>query len=315
MGTLQIGVLLPNTGYVASPAAIREVAGAAEDLGISALWVGDHIALSARQDSAYPYKDGSVKSYEVPFERPYLEAFVTMGFVAAVTKKCYLGIGVGILPYRHPLLWAKLVGTVQTLSEGRLHFGVGVGWLKEEFDALGVDYNARGKIANETLEILRSLPAGTQAADFQGNKFAFKDMAINPTFSSPKTPLVWIGGNGDVAMRRVARFGDIWHPHIHGTSPDVIRENLPKIRELAEQNGRTITGAGLHAPLELTDNATPEPWNSSAISGPANFVADTLYQYAEAGVGHVVLAFGGSPKTRIDIMEKIMNAAKAIKIS
>lgn len=315
MKSLQIGVLLPNTGHVASPSAIREVAVAAEELGVSGLWVGDHIALASRQGTAYPYKEGSVKSYEVPYERPYLEAFVTMGFAAAVTKTCYLGIGVGILPYRHPLLWAKLIGTIQTLSEGRLHFGAGVGWLKEEFDALGADYHARGQVANEILECLRSLPAGSESAHFQGKRFAFDNMAINPTFSSPKAPLVWIGGNGDVAMRRVARFGDIWHPHIHGTSPAVMREGLAELREMAGKNGRTIIGSGLHAPIELAEQATPEPWKSSAIIGPPSFVADTLHQYAQAGVGHVVLAFGGSPKTRIDRMERLMRVVKNIPVA
>ena len=308
MGKLQIGVLLPNTGHVAGPAAIREVAEAAEQLGIAGLWVGDHIALSAKQDSDYPYKQGSVKSYEVPYDRPYLEAFTTLGFAAAVTRECYLGIGVGILPYRHPLLWAKLIGSVQNLSGGRLNFGVGVGWLKEEFDALGVDYHARGAIADETLECLRSLPGGAEAANFKGNHFSFENMAVNPTFSSPKQPLVWIGGNGNVAMRRVARYGDIWHPHIHGSSPVSLKENLAKVREMAEKNGRSIVGAGLHAPVDLTEKATSEPWNESEISGPPQFLADTLHQYADAGVGHVVLAFGGGPKTRIDRMEKIMNA-------
>lgn len=308
MAKLQIGVLLPNTGHVASPAAIREVAEAAERLGIAGLWVGDHIALAAKQDSDYPYKEGSVKSYEVPYDRPYLEAFATLGFAAAVTRECFLGVGVGILPYRHPLLWAKLIGTIQNLSGGRFHFGVGVGWLKEEFDALGIDYHARGKIADETLECLRGLPAAAETANFKGNHFAFENMAANPSFSSPRQPLVWIGGNGDVAMRRVARYGDIWHPHVHGTSPASLKENLAKVHELAAKYGRTITGAGLHAPLELTEKATAEPWTASAIGGPPQFLADTLHQYAEAGVGHVVLAFGGSPKTRVERMEKIMSA-------
>jgi probable F420-dependent oxidoreductase len=311
MSKLQIGVLLPNTGHVAGPKAIREVIDAAENLGVAALWVGDHIALASQQGTDYPYKEGSNKSYEVPFDRPYLEAFVSLGFAAALTRECYLGIGVGILPYRHPLLWAKLIGTVQTLSNGRLHFGIGAGWLKEEFDALGLDYHARGRMTDEILECLTKLPAATESASFQGQKFAFSNMAINPTFSSPKRPLVWIGGNTGAAMRRVAQFGDIWHPHIFGTSPEVLRAKFAEVQEMARTKGRSITGAGLHAPMELADKVGADPWSASLISGPPNYIADTLFKYAEAGVKHVVLTFGGNPQKRAATIEKVMEAAKA----
>jgi alkanesulfonate monooxygenase SsuD/methylene tetrahydromethanopterin reductase-like flavin-dependent oxidoreductase (luciferase family) len=98
---IQVGVLLPNTGRGANKAALTEFAALAEGAGVDSLWVGDHIALAGRQETEYPYADHHKATYEVPAHFPFLEAFATLGFAAAVTKRCRLGLGVGILPYRH----------------------------------------------------------------------------------------------------------------------------------------------------------------------------------------------------------------------
>src|SRR6266545_295894 len=219
---IQVGVLLPNTGRGANKATLTEFAALAEDSGVDSLWVGDHIALTGRQETEYPYADHHEATYEVPAQLPFLEPFASLGFAAAITKRCRLGLGVGILPYRHPLLWAKFAGTLQVLSEGRFDFGVGVGWMREEFEALGASFETRGAVANETLQVLEAIRAAPEAVSFRGAYFAIEDMYVNPSLRTPAPPPIWVGGNGKAAAARAARYGDVWYPHVYGHAPDLV---------------------------------------------------------------------------------------------
>lgn len=307
---LRVGLLAPHTGAAAGPESLREVAAAAEELGFDSLWCGDHVVLPAHQESSYPYgSQDADDSYEVPSDRPFLEPMSTLGFLAAVTTRLTIGLSVAILPYRSPALWAKTVGTVDLLARGRFVLGAGVGWLAEEFAVLGSDFSTRGARVDETLEFLRTCWTATGPVSFDGTFIQITDMHLNPAKGADAAPPVWIGGNGAPALRRTAAYGDAWHPHIRGTTPQVLTEGLARIEELA--GGRKPTGAftaAIHCPLVIADRVAGDPWDIGRIEGPLNYVADILEEYRGAGLAHVIFTYGGSARRRIGIMEQVAEA-------
>ena len=308
---IQVGVLLPNTGRGASKATLTEFAALAEDAGVNSLWVGDHIALTGRQETEYPYADHHEATYEVPAHLPFLEAFASLGFAAAVTNRCRLGLGVGILPYRHPLLWAKLAGTLQVLSDGRFDFGVGVGWMREEFESLGVPFGERGAVANEILEVFEAIRETSEAVSFRGEHLDIKHMFVNPSLRTPVRTPIWVGGNGKAAATRAARYGDVWYPHVWAHAPETVASLLPELRARAVEMGRSgDLRAAIFAPLVLQETPAGVPWETGTISGPPSYVADLLHRYQEAGVHHITLTFGGSPRRRIGVVEQIFAALR-----
>jgi probable F420-dependent oxidoreductase len=308
---LEIGFLLPHTGRAAGPGALREVASAAEELGADSLWVGDHFVLPAEQSSVYPYgaqeADGS---YEVPVHLPFMEAFASLAYTAAVTTRCRLGISVGIVPYRHLAVWAKQVGTLDVLAEGRFILGVGVGWLREEFEALGADFSVRGRQTDEVLGGLHQIWSQAEPAPVDGDLVAMRAMHVVPGSGLEHPPKVWVGGNGKAARRRTAQFGDVWHPHIRGTTPRSLRDGLDDIRAQAPGYGRDagVFSAAAHAPLVLAAQRGPDPAMAGRIEGPPGYLRETLEEYAEAGLDHVILSFGGAPASRVKTMETVMEA-------
>lgn len=312
MEPLDVGVLAPHTGMAAGPGSLRDVAVAAEQLGFGSLWVGDHIVLPAEQESAYPYgAEDADDSYEVPSDRPFLEATTCLAFLAAVTERVRLGVSVAILPYRSPAVWAKTVGTLDVLAEGRIVLGAGVGWLEEEFGVLGVDFASRGRRTDETLRFLRATWSTAGPVEFSGEFCHADRVFVRPGRGPGETPPpVWVGGNGPSALRRTAELGDVWHPHVRGVPPDRIASGLEQIRSRAASADRTggAFGAALHCPLVLADRVAGNPWDLGRVEGPPGFLADTLARYRAAGLTHVVLTFGGSTERRIDLLERVAEA-------
>jgi probable F420-dependent oxidoreductase len=173
---------------------IRSCAAAAESLGYDAVFVSDHLCIPPDQT------EGSGGRY--------LDVLTTLAYLAGAMERIRLGISVLVVPYRPAVLTAKQVSTIQELSGGRMILGVGVGWMKPEFDALGVDKRRRGRITDETLRILRHLFTH-EASPYKGDMVSFPAFVFAPR---PAPPEIWIGGNGEKAMARVIEFGDGWHP-------------------------------------------------------------------------------------------------------
>src|SRR5438105_13935613 len=155
---LPIGVTLPTSGAMADPAAIGSLAQTAEALGYDSVWISDHVVVPERISSAYPYSpDGRFPTLPT---QAYLEPLATLGYLAGITRRVRLGIAVLILPYRHPLLTAKMIATLDNLSGGRVDLGIGVGWMREEFEALGLApevYEHRGSATDEQVRIFKSV--------------------------------------------------------------------------------------------------------------------------------------------------------------
>lgn len=309
---MQFGVLLPHVGFSASPSAIRDVAQAAEELGFASLWVGDHIVLPDKYESLYPFNDEG--AFPVPSERPFTEAFTTLAYTAAITSSVRLGVSVCIVPYRHPLLLAKTASTLDFLAGGRLILGVGVGWLRQEFEALNaLPFEQRGAVTDEALTLLQQAWAATGPINFAGRFFQVEGMYVSPPPPQGQDLTIWVGGMGTAAWRRTARFGHAWHPALYGADPDHLRQGLAAIRSSAEAAGRTAPAGGwsisLWLPAEFAD-ADPDPatdgwpWQTGVLRGTPDYMVNILRRFAAAGVDHVILVMGGSAASKIKNMQR-----------
>ena len=176
---MRLGVNVPNFGPGTNPDVLRRWALTVEGLGFDLLMVSDHIAVTPDVAEQYP--------------APFYEPFTTLSWLAGLTRGIRLGTTVLIVPYRHPLLIARMAANLNDLSGGRLVLGVGVGWAREEFGALGVPFRDRGRLTDEHLLAIRA---------------AWQD---ETDYRSGHIPL-WVGGNSDAALRRAVRLGDAWHP-------------------------------------------------------------------------------------------------------
>jgi probable F420-dependent oxidoreductase len=213
---MKIGVYLRNMGPQSTRGLIAEAARAAEEAGIDDLWVADHLAL-APEDA-----EGS--------DGRYLEPLATLAFLAGITERVGLGVGVLIVPYRPALLIAKWVASIQELSEGRLILGVGVGWMDKEFRVVGVDPRRRGAITDEALAFLHECFAADEV-EANGQRFLFRPR--------PPRPPILVGGAPPHAIRRAMRFGDGWMPT--AMHADVLEAGIASLRG-------GMAGAGKPAP-------------------------------------------------------------------
>src|SRR5712692_3263103 len=152
---MKFGVFLPVSGRAASRKTLMEAAQRAESLGYDSIWSADRIIIPWEINTTYPYSKEA--TFIVPPDRPFFEPLTCLAFLAGCTEKITLGMSVMVMPYRHPLSWAKIATTIDHLSKGRLILGVGVGWMVEEFDALGVSFKERGTMADEQLEVVHRL--------------------------------------------------------------------------------------------------------------------------------------------------------------
>jgi probable F420-dependent oxidoreductase len=181
-------------GPQSTRATMRACALAAERLGFDSIVVSDHLCIPPDE------VEGSGGRY--------LDVLATLAWLAGITERIRLGVSVLVLPYRPAVLTAKQVATIQELSGERMILGVGVGWMKPEFAALGADHALRGRMSTETLRVLHHLFAN-DAAGYDGELVKFPAFVFAPR---PKRPPIWIGGNVEAALRRVVEFGDGWHP-------------------------------------------------------------------------------------------------------
>jgi len=206
---MKFAVGIRNMGPQSNRTTIRACARIAEQAGFDALFVPDHLCIPPDQT------EGSGGRY--------LDVLATLAFIAGATDKIRLGVSVLVVPYRPAVLTAKQVATIQELSGERLILGVGVGWMKPEFDALGVDIHRRGAITNETLAVIHHLFSADVPGPYNGPIVQFPSFVFLPR---PKRPPIWIGGNSSAAFDRVVKFGDGWYPMLPAAELKVKVEEL-----------------------------------------------------------------------------------------
>jgi probable F420-dependent oxidoreductase len=238
---------VPWTGPLVSPEALVRVAQAADRAGFTYLQVGDHAMYPATIESRYPYSPTGV----MPTSGVKLDVLSLFSFLAASTTSIRFMPSVYLISLRNPIATARAVATIDFLSQGRITLGVGVGWMREEFDVLGVPFEERGRITDEYLEILHHLFAGGGA--FQGEYFGFPELSFEPRPAAP-VPVFVGGGDSGPVFRRVARFGAGWIPA--GMTPDRIGAAVPRLREALAAAGRDGDDVVVHARFGRIDPAT-----------------------------------------------------------
>lgn len=285
--SMELGVFLPISGRAASAGVLTEAARAAEQMGFATVWSADRLVTPWRIETPYPYSDDNV--FIVPADRPFLDSMSCLSFLAGVTEKIRLGISVLVLPYRHPIAWARAATTIDHLSGGRLVLGVGVGWMREEFDALGVPFEQRGRMTDEQLEAVRIL-LSQEHCTFQGQRYSFRDVSFSPKAFQEHLP-IWVGGEAKPARRRAGRFGDAWFPYFVNITPDELRAAHDHVRAAADAAGRDPDSVALAScfAIEITDVDVPQ--DPGRLRGSPAQVAEALHAYERAGVQHAALQF------------------------
>jgi alkanesulfonate monooxygenase SsuD/methylene tetrahydromethanopterin reductase-like flavin-dependent oxidoreductase (luciferase family) len=255
-----MGVNVPNFGPGTAPGLLRRWAQTVEGLGFDLLMISDHIAVTPDVAEQYP--------------PPFYEPFTTLAWLACLTGTIRLGTTVLIVPYRHPLLIARMAANLNELSGGRLVLGVGVGWAEQEFDALGVPFRQRGKLTDDYLRAVRA--AWDNDQDYRGGRIP-----------------IWVGGNSDAGLRRAVRLGDAWHP-LRFTMP-WLRLAVERMREFADGQRRPVPSLVPRIALRLTESPVTGP-GRLAGEGTIGQIADDLAELHLLGAGTVVLdPFNGHP--------------------
>lgn len=206
---MKFGLRYCNTGAYTDPAKAVELAQAGEAAGFDSLWTVEHTVVPAGYESTYPYAaGGKMAGGKDDFLLP--DPLIWMAYVAAATKRIKLATGIMILPQHNPVVVAKQVATLDHMSGGRILLGLGVGWLKEEFEALGVPFEDRGRRMDEYMAVLREL-WGAERPTFDGQYVRFKDTYCRPQPVNGQVPLI-VGGHSPAAARRAGRLGDGFFP-------------------------------------------------------------------------------------------------------
>ncbi len=243
---MRLGLHALGIGAGARRGVIDAVAAAAEARGFSRMWSGEHVVMVDGGESPYPYSaDGQIA---VPAEADWLDPLVGLSFVAAATRRIELATGVLLLPEHNPVLLAKQVASLDALSGGRLNLGVGVGWSREEFAALGVPFERRGARAAEYVAAMRALWR-EDIASFDGEFVAFESVRVNPKPIRNRQVPILVGGNSDAALRRVAAWGDGWYGFNLG-GVDAVRERIAMLGELCREKGRDVCQLDLAVALD-----------------------------------------------------------------
>jgi probable F420-dependent oxidoreductase len=286
---MEFGLHLPASTATVRAEDLVGFAQRAEALGFYCLTVADHVIVPKNISVPYPYTvDG-----KYPGTGYHLETLMTMGFLAGATQRIRFVTSVMILPYRNPIVTAKMLASLDVLSGGRVIVGAGVGWMKEEFETIRTEpYEERGKVTDEYIAAFRELWTSDQPS-FSGKYCRFSDIVFLPKpLQKPSIP-IWIGGHSKQAIRRAARLGDGWHP-IGGVptiplEPEGIAEDMSLLRETAEQAGRDPKTIRVALKGSLFDREKQiAPGKRRRFMGSAEEIASDIRDYRAVGVDTMI---------------------------
>lgn len=285
---MKFGVFLPVSGRAATRTTLMQAAQQAEALGYDSVWAADRIVIPWQINTPYPYSREA--TFIVPPDRPFFEPLTCLAFLAGCTERIRLGMSVMVLPYRHPLYWAKIATTIDQLSTGRLIMGVGVGWMEEEFAAMGAAFKERGKVSDEQLRLLTEIWQHDHIS-FQGEHYSFDNIAFSPKpYQKPRIP-IWIGGEGQAAQRRAGKFGDAWFPYFVRITPRELSGRFQNVQAQALKAGRDPKEIALACclPIELLSRECHQ--EEDYLRGSIDQVTEAVKKFKDIGVAHLGLQF------------------------
>jgi len=288
---LKVGVVLPTYRALANAENIVRAVALSESLGFDSVWVTDHIVVPSASLEA--------------FGPTFFEAMTVMSYVAGITKTVQVGAAILIVPYRHPLLLAKMLATADQLSGGRVIFGAGLGWLETESSLMGVPHRRRAKTADEALAVMRACWE-SEAPEFHGEVFDFADFHFAPRPHAGRRLPILIGGASTAAMRRAARLGDGWIGD--GLTFEELEMSLAQLASELKAAGRQrdemqiAMRTGLQVVADrgaITESPSEKGWKSdefvsegrTPFRGVREEVVSDFRRAAELGVGHLIFEF------------------------
>jgi probable F420-dependent oxidoreductase len=294
---MDFGLTIPTRGPLATPAAVAAFARRAEELGFGHLAVPDHVVVPRSIDSRYPYS----ASGEFPgaASGACFDQFTLLAFVAAINATARLLTSVTVIPHRGAVHTAKIVSTIDVLSQGRMVLGVGAGWMKEEFEALGAPaFEERGRVTDEYLQAFKILWTEDDPR-FEGDHVRFENITFLPKPLQTPHPPIWVGGESPAALRRTARYGDVWFPI--GNNPrhplDTMArfaDGIANMRSIAEKNDRNPGDIGLAFFanwFDETKSASTPDGERLLLTGSAEQIAEDIDGFADLGVTDLTLNF------------------------
>jgi probable F420-dependent oxidoreductase len=308
---MRYGFYLPTRGPTATRAGVLALAREGERLGLHSAMIADHIVFPVESESAYPY----TLDRKHPGGGDALETFSILGVVAGATEKLRLVTSVLVLPYRNPVLTAKMVASLDVLSGGRVTLGVGVGWLKEEFEALdSPDFDRRGAVSDEWIAIFKQLWTCSPAS-VTGQFYSYADIRAEPFPLQKPHPPLWVGGHSKAALRRTARHGDGWHPvgaiAASPLPPQEMRAHLETLKRMTEAEGRDFAALTISYKAPLYDTGIPDRDGARrSFSGKAADIAGDIHTFAAAGVHELIFDFRG--ESIADSIERLQRFAAEV---
>jgi len=276
---MKVGVWIPSVRRFASNQAIRASILQAERLGYDSIWTIDHVIAPTANSEQF----GLI-----------YDPLIVMALAAGITERIEIGVSVLVLPYRHGVLTAKMLATLDDLSNGRIILGVGSGWNAVESAILGLPFEERGPMTDEYIRIMRAIWADPHPT-FSGKYSQFSDVELYPLPARPGGPPIWVGGHSRAALRRTAEHGDAWHP-INRT-PAEFQAGKAEIERLSQRFGRATPPAMTYrvdARLLLDEYPYPDPAHAGHMMvGSPDEMLEQIEELRQLGVEHLILEFVG----------------------
>ncbi len=294
---MKYGFTIPNRGPFAQPDTVVDIARRGEELGYHMLMTGDHILVPKQIDSRYPYSETG--AFPGTGTGESMEQLTLLAFIAGVTQNIKLVPSVMIVPHRNPLVAAKALATIDVLSKGRLVLGIGAGWMREEFEALGLPpFEERGQVTDEYIRAFKELWTSDNPT-FEGKYCSFSNIDFLPKPVQKPHPPIWVGGESRRALRRTAELADGWYPL--GTNPEFpmgeaeqLAGGMRRLANYTRRAGRDPSEIEvIYRPgqYELNqDGRGSSNGERRAFTGTADEVASDIRMYEEMGVSYMVLA-------------------------
>lgn len=297
---MEIGLHLPTAQPGATAEGILEVSAAAERLDFDAVWMFDHLFSPTGIESKYPYsREGD---YPMSADDPFFDPVGLFGILASATERIKIGTSVLIPTYRNPIVLGKILATIENFAPGRIVLGVGAGWMKEEFDAVGVDYDNRGARLVEYITALRKVWAGAPSS-FDGKFYSWVEAGFLP---APTTPIpIIVGGHGDKALERAAKHADGWAVVTgkgQGRGIEGAAGRIDVLNGLLEKEDRDPNDFHLQYTNLLWFSDHPN--EKLPLTGPPDVIAASLKRLGDLGVTMIDLAVFGPPEVIVETAQK-----------